>query len=139
MIRFLSLFVLGVLFSSCTPSPKFQFEAKSPSLSVDVTTTDFEINWRDGYSKIPATAVITNTSSEPQNYSNQWLWLRSGDVIEERAFSDRLASHAIDVDVVEIGPGESLNLEIYWAIPDNDFERLGDDSFVLEIRPGDET
>ena len=134
MNRFLSFLAFGVLASACTPSPEFEFEARSPSLSVNVTTTDFDKDWRDGYSKISATAVITNTSSEPQNYSNQWLWLLSGDVIQERAYLDSLASHAIDVDVVMIESGESLNLEIYWAVPDDDFERIGNEPFVLELR-----
>ena len=132
-------FLAFVVLCSCAPSPKFEFETTSNNLTVKVTTIGFKANFRDGYSKIPATATITNTGSEPQDYSNQWLWLRSGEIVQERAYLDSLGSNAIDVDVVEIEAGETLNLKIYWAIPNDDFERLGDDPFVLEIRPANES
>ena len=138
MISLLRIVLATLLLASCAPSVDFEFEAKSDNLSAKATITEIEFNFKDGFTKLSGDVAIKNTSLQPQNYSNMWLRLQSGEEFQERAYLDNLTSHHVDSGVVEIPPGEILELPVYWVFPDSEVEQLGDDTFVLEIRSDDE-
>ena len=129
-----------LLLASCAPAVDFEFEAESENLSAKATITEitFARRFGDGFAKLSGNVAIKNTSSQVQNYGNGWLWLHSGDGVQKRAFLDSLASHHIDIDVVEIQPDDSLELAVYWVFPKSKIEKLGENSFFLEIRPSDD-
>lgn len=102
--------LVTLLLVSCAQSVDFEFEAKSEDLSAKATITEIEVNFKDGYTKLSGNVVIKNTSLLSQNYSNMRLRLQSGGKIQERAYLDNLTSHYIDFDVVEIQPGETIEL-----------------------------
>jgi len=126
------------LIASCVPPVDYQFEAESENLSAQATVTHVEYDFMDGRAKLSGNVTIENTSSQPQKYSNMWLWLESGETARARAFLDNLTSHYMDDGVVEIQPDDSIELAVYWAFPESEIENFGDGSFVLNIRSSDE-
>ena len=138
MTTLLRIVLATLLLASCAQSVDFEFEAKSENLSAKATITEIEFNFKDGFTKLSGDVAIKNTSLQPQYYSNMWLRLQSGGKIQERAYLDNLTSHHVDSDVVEIPPGETLELPIYWVFPDSEIGQLGNDAFVLEILSDDE-
>lgn len=134
MSKFLRAVLATLLLASCVPPVDFEFEAKSEHLSAKATITEIEWDFRDGFTKLSGNVAISNTSAQRQNYSNMWLWLRSGDEVRERAWLNNLTSHYIDEGEVEIEAGDTLELEVYWVFPESEIEELGDEAFALEIR-----
>ncbi len=128
-----------LLLASCAPVVDLELEAESENLSAKATITEitFARRFGDGFAKLSGNVAIKNTSSQIQNYGNEWLWLHYGEGVQKRAYLDSLASHYIDIDVVEIQPGDSLELAVYWLFPESEIEKLGENAFFLEIRPSD--
>jgi hypothetical protein len=125
------------LLASCAPPVDFSFEAVSENLSADATINQMEFDFRKGQTKLSGEVAIKNLSSTPQNYSNKWLWLGSGESVQARAYLDNITSNIVDVGEVQIQPGSTLELNVYWVFPDSEIEKLGNDAFVLEIRSSD--
>ncbi len=138
MSTVLRTILAAFLVASCAPQVDFEFEAESENLSAKASVTEMEFNFQDGFTKLSGNVVIENTSSQPQKYSNMWLWLESGESVRARAFLDSLASHHIDTGEVEIEPGDRLDLAVYWVFPDSEIENLGNDAFVLQIHASTE-
>lgn len=126
---------LVALFSACEPDVSIELEARSPSLLVTANITAIEFDFDDSKATYRASATITNTTEKPHDYSNMWLWLEPRTTLRARAYLDSLASHQIDTGPVELGPNESLNLEVYWVFPSSELEEPSDDPFVLVLRP----
>ncbi len=134
-----SVLVLCTLISACEPDVSIELQAQTPNLQVNATITSIEFDFDDGKAIYRALATITNTTEKPQDYSNMWLWLESGKSLSARAYLHSLASHQIDTSPIELGPKESLNLELYWVFPSRELEQPSDDAFVLVLRPETES
>ena len=132
------MILAAFLVASCAPQIDFEFEAESENLSAKATVTEMEFNFQDCLTKLSGNVVIENMSSQPQHYSNMWLWIESGESVRARAFLDSLASHHIDTGEVEIEPGDRLDLAVYWVFPDSEIDNLGNDAFVLKIHESTE-
>ena len=128
-------FSLLALISACEPDVSIELEAQSPSLHVTANITSIEFDLEGGKATYRASATITNKTEKPRDYSNAWLWLESGTTLSARAYLDSLASHHIDTSPVELGPNESMTLELYWVFPISELEGPGDDPFELVLRP----
>lgn len=125
---------LCALVSACEPDVSIELQAQTPNLHVKAEVRSIEFDFDDDKATYRASTTITNTSKEPRNYSNMWLWLESGTTLSARAYLDSLASHQIDTGPVELGPNESLDLEIYWVFPSSEFEDSSDVPFDLVLR-----
>ena len=126
---------LCALISACETEISIELEVLSSSLHVKANITSIDSDFADGKTAYRATVTITNTTEEPQDYSNRWLWLESGTALSARAYLDSLASHQIDTGPVELGPNENLNLEIYWVFPSSKLDESSDEPFRLVLRP----
>ena len=128
--------VLGViLVAACAESADIHLSAESGSLSVEARITATERGFRDEFAKVSGEVAIKNTDAEAQEYSNSWLWLSDGDEIRYRAWLDSLASHHVDVGTIEIDPKSTLELSVYWAVPESELDKLTDGAFVLIVGP----
>lgn len=134
-----SILVLCTLISACEPDVSIELQAQTPNLQVNATITSIEFDFDDGKAAYRASATITNMTEEPQDYSNMWLWLESGKSLSARAYLHSLASHQIDTGPIELGPRESLNLELYWVFPSRELEQPSHDAFELVLRPETES
>ncbi len=113
MISLLRISLAILLLASCSQSVNIELEAGSENLSANATITEIEAAREDGFTKLSGNVAIKNKSLLPQDYSNKWLWLQSGGQVQERAYLDNLTSHYIDHDVVEILPGDTIELSVY--------------------------
>ena len=138
MIRLLRIALAILLLASCSQSVDIELEASSDNLSANATITEIEAAREDGSTKLSGNVAIKNTSLLPQNYSNKWLLLQSDGQVRERAYLDNLTSHYIDHDVVEILPGDTIELPVYWVFPDSEVEQIDGSAFILEIRSDNE-
>ena len=125
---------LCVLISACEPEVSIELQTQNPNLNVRAEIRSIEFDLDDDKATYRASAIITNTTKEPRSYSNLWLWLESGPTLSARAYLDSLASHQIDTGPIELGPNESLDLEIYWVFPSSELEEPSDDPFALVLR-----
>ena len=140
MISLLRIILATLLLASCAQSVDFEFEAESENLSAKaaITKISFARRFEDGFAKFSGNVTIKNTSLQPQGYSNMWLWLRSGEKVQARAWLDNWTSHYIDEGEVEIEPGDAIELSVYWVLPESEVEKFGGNTFVLEIRASGE-
>ena len=139
MTRNLAILVAAFFLTSCAQPLDLEFHAESEHLKVRAIITESETEFRDGFTKLSGTAVIHNPTSQAQQYSNMWLQLRSAGGMQERAYLDNLTSHHIDSGTVEIEPGDTIEIPVYWVFPDAEIEQLRNGGFVLEVRPSGET
>ena len=125
---------LCALISACEQDVSIELEVRSQGLHVKANITSIDFDFGDGKAAYRASATITNTTEEPLDYSNMWLWLESGTTLSARAYLDSLASHQIDTGPVELRPSETLNLKVYWVFPISELEEPSDEPFVLVLR-----
>lgn len=139
MTRNLLILVVAFFLTSCAQPLDLEFRAESEHLKVRAVITESEAGFGDGLTKLSGTAAIHNPTSQAQQYSNMWLLLRSARGIEERAYLNNLTSHRIDSGTVKIEPGDTLEISVYWVIPDAEIEQLGYGGFILEVHPSGDT
>ena len=131
----LCFLVLLTLVSACEPDALTALEAESHGLRVTANIRSMELDPEDGKATYRATTTVTNQTDDSRDYSNAWLWLETGTAPGSRAYLDSLASHHVDISTIELGPNETLNLEVYWVFPISGLEEPSDDSLVLVLRP----
>ena len=139
MTRILGMVLATLFLASCAQPLDIEFDAKSEHLTAKATISELETDFKDGFAKLSGTAVIHNTTLQSQEYSNMWLLLGSTDGVMERAYLDNLTSHFIDTGTVEIEAGDTIEMSVYWVVPDAEIEHLKSGGFVLEIRPDGKT
>lgn len=123
-----------VLIAACAESADMFLSAEAGSLAVEARIIETERGFRDELAKVSAEATIRNSSPEAQDYSNAWLWLTS-DETRYRAYLNSLGSHHVDVSTVVIEANGTLELSVYWAVPETELEKLDGGTFVMIVDP----
>ena len=133
-----SVLILCIQISACDSDVSIELQEQTQNLQVNATITSIEFDVDGGKTTYFGSAAIINTSDEPQDYSNRWLWLKSGKSLSARAYLRSLASHQVDMGPIKLAPKESLNLELYWVFLGHQPERLSDSAIELVLRPATE-
>lgn len=139
MIRLLLVLAIIVALPSCVPPPEYDFEAVGESLEVNAKIGKPDLSFKEGHIRLFGDVEVSNHTGEIQSYSNRWLYLTAGDSIRERAYLDSVTSNVIDVSTVEIKPGETLSLSLYWVLPASAFDGHDDEDLILVIESEDQS
>jgi len=132
------LFLLVVLFlSACGDPGTVRLSTKSTSLAATATLSTSVSKFRIGGAKISAQLEVENISAKPQPYSNRWLWLRGSGDFAARAWFDNIVIHPADESEIEIQPGETFKISIYWVFPESIGNSVLGQPLSLELQPDD--
>lgn len=85
------------------------------ALEIKASITPKFKNFDKNKSKIEGKITITNRTSTPQKYGNEFLQLKVNGKLVSRTYKQTVASEVIDFAVVEIKPRSSLSLPVYWV------------------------
>ena len=133
-LRFL---IVAVVFSSCAKPEMASLEVKTQYLIVGATVTVHASKVHDDLVRLSGTVGVRNTSSEIQEYSNAWLWLRVDENHRARTWLGNIGSHGIDVGPIEIMAHDEFSVPAYWVFPNTAIASLDADTMSLEFDAGD--
>jgi archaellum component FlaG (FlaF/FlaG flagellin family) len=91
----------------------------SPGLIADASIKCKSEPFRLGGVKNTGWLIIGNTSDATISYSNSRLRLNIDGHTAKQTYVDSLASHIVDVGDVDIAPGETLEFNAYWVLPES--------------------
>ena len=127
--------LLVLLLSACTDSTKIVLETRSQDLDLKATLNPTVTNFRNGGVKVSGEIEIHNLSPRPQQYSNRWLLLRSGEDVVSRAWLDNLTSHLVDTGTLEISARDTISLPVYWVFAESERDTVLIKPLFLEVDP----
>ena len=140
MVRPLALLCTTVLLTACAQEEgdptQFELEASTRDLKASVVIALDALEHQVRYVKYFGEATILNRTNRPQSYSNKWLLLHSESGSVSRAYLDGLASHVVDVGVIEIPPLKSVSFSVYWIVPKSEKGSVMLQEYSLEIDSG---
>ena len=126
------LFMSVVLVTSCT-SPVSHVASQSGVLFAEAKVSLKPNTRMAGFITLFGNISVTNTGDTTQWYSNQSLHLILNHEFEARAYTDSVASHAVDFSSIEISPHTTYTSKVYWVFNANNFPK--EPSIHLELGP----
>jgi len=111
------LLLLTGLSTACWATETNSVRVTSKSLEIKASITPVFIKFQNSKSKIEGkiTITITNRTSNPQKYGNEYLHLKVNGRLNSRTYKESVASEAIDFTVVQIKPHTTFSLPVYWV------------------------
>ena len=119
----------------CQPDLNPVLVAQFDGLDVTANISKVSFDFRDNPVTYFADVRVTNTSQAAKEYSNSWLWLELHNGQRVQTYSDSVASQHIDVAPLKVEPDETLELQVYWVLSGEDFDKEGNYPFELVLAP----
>lgn len=85
-------------------------------LAIFLTLDEKISTFSSGLSHIKGQATINNPTPNPQSISTEYILLSINGSPAQRGYNDSVASNIADFGNIQIQPGKSLNLNMYWPV-----------------------